>query len=69
MQVTEYSSLTSDELVQHVDLSEEATPLEIELAQRLTLALDMIEELQEEAAEKAKVELTETEEEPHGSYT
>ena len=69
MQVTEYSSLTSDELVQHVDLSEEATPLEIELAQRLTLALDMIEELQEEAEEKPKVELTEMEEEPHGSYT
>jgi hypothetical protein len=65
MQVTEYSSLTTDELVQFASLREGATSLEVELAQRLTLALDLINELQEEAA----VEPTQTEDQPHGSYT
>lgn len=41
---TEYSILTDEELLQHVAFQEKPTAAEIELAQRLALALDLLAE-------------------------
>jgi hypothetical protein len=49
MKITEYASLSTEELILYAQLRDGATSLEIELAQRLTLAIDMIEEDRVEA--------------------
>jgi hypothetical protein len=43
MKITEYASLTAEELIQFALMREGATSLEIELAQKLMIAVDMIE--------------------------
>ena len=40
-----YSSLTTTELIRHVSLSSEVTPLEMELLSRLVSAMDEIDAL------------------------
>jgi hypothetical protein len=47
MSDTIYSDMESRELVELATCREDATELEVELAQRLDLALDMMEELNE----------------------
>jgi len=44
MQITSLSCLSNDELLTHIQLKDELTDWEIELSQRLQLALDMLEE-------------------------
>jgi hypothetical protein len=51
MKITEYASLSTEELIQYAQLRNGASPLEIELAQRLTLAVDMIADGQVQGAE------------------
>jgi hypothetical protein len=41
---TEYSVLTDEELLQHVAFKDKPSHLEIELAQRLAIALDLLAE-------------------------
>ena len=40
-----YSSLTTTELIRHVSLSSEVTPLEMELLSRLVAAMDEVDAL------------------------
>jgi hypothetical protein len=43
---TELSYMTDEELMTHTAMKQDATPLEIELMQRLEIALDALEELE-----------------------
>ena len=44
MKTTEYSWMTTEELLEHAFMQESPTNLECELANRLTVAMDMLEE-------------------------
>lgn len=46
---TPYGCLTANELLRYVMYGRQSNPLELELAQRLQLAIDMIEELIQDA--------------------
>lgn len=48
MRTTEYSCLSTDELLRHVEFSDSPTSLEVELAQRLGLVEMAFEDLRHE---------------------
>ena len=47
MQYTEYSYLTDEEVISKVEMKEDASSLEVELAMRLNDSLDLCEEADE----------------------
>lgn len=58
MERTEYAVLTTDELVQFALSRISRTPLEVELANRLTIANDLVEQMNDSHSESAEDPVT-----------